>query len=521
MRLREWKYMNTPNSNTTSASTSSGASASSAGNKSFKKRFDKLIQYYGQHLPAEVDYVMVNLLTNDTLDFTENFDDGDKARFNISINLTTEAWTLKYYVNGGFVDSISDTGWPELLKTLNAGYITELPHAGTPEYNNLLTEWVAMNNKASSTSSSGYKKRFEKLIKYHIDHASSELESITRKDIFNYSFRFSEHYSHAARPDGYDRDIIVSVDHATDTFYLNVFIDHKEVENNNRIGWENFIKLLGNFMWLPRKGTPDYDDLLTESLNEWQLMNPPKASQPASTKTNKEKFTELVTYMQKHKDSSTIFTSVNGPNDTGFEYEEQRASANESEYNLSVEVSLGKHDLFTIHVDKDGKRVYTIMAKGWEELLRYLRIYFHAPNMGSPEYTSLTESFSSELKEWKYIKPPQPTSNTESQKYRYERLLAQIDADGISTYTVNKLTDSELDLTVSTKYRQDLHVRIIYNPNTDDYIFTAGSKTLKGNNDFEEDILTMLVAAAVIKNTDLCESTSIAEDFKTYENLWD
>lgn len=257
MELREWQYINKPTAN------SASSASSSAGNKSFKKRFDKLIQYYGQHLPAEVDYVIVNLLTKDTLDFTENYNDGDKVRYNIFIDPATEAWKIKYSVNGQLTDDLSGTGWPELLKILRTGYI-EVPATTTPEYNNLLTEWVVMNNK---TSSAGYKKRFEKLIKYHIDHASSELESITRKDIFNYSFRFSEHYSHAARPDGYDRDIIVSVDHATDTFYLNVFIDHKEVESNNRIGWENFLKLLDNFMWLPSKGTPDYDDLLTESFS--------------------------------------------------------------------------------------------------------------------------------------------------------------------------------------------------------------------------------------------------------------
>jgi hypothetical protein len=185
--------------------------------------------------------------------------------------------------------------------------------------------------------------------------------------------------------------VVVSYDKNTDTFYLNTFIDGKEVEKNNRIGWENFLKLLDLFMFLPDEGTSDYDDLLTESLNEWQLMNPTKSG---SSKTNKEKFADLLDYMQKHKDAYTIFTSVNGPNDTGFEYEEQRSSADGSEYNLSVEVSLGKHDLFTIHVDKDGKRVYNIMAKGWEELLRYLRIYFHAPNMGSPEHASLTEAIS-------------------------------------------------------------------------------------------------------------------------------
>lgn len=386
MELREWKYINNPNSNTTSA-----ASTSSASNKSFKKRFDKLINYYGQHLPKEIDFVYVNLLTGDTLDFTENFNDGDKVRFNISINPATEAWTLKYYVNGGLVDSISDTGWPELLKTLYVGYIDELPHAGTPEYNSLLTEWVAMNNKTSST---GYKKRFEKLIKYHIDHASSELESVTTKDIKDYSFHLSEHYNTGSSE--FDRTIIVSVNKYTDEFYLSIFVDGKVVYQNDYEGYEKVLEILtGSYMYLPDEGTQDYDDLLIESLNEWQLMNPP---QPATSKN----------------------------------------------------------------------------------------------------------------------------PYTRGQAYRYNRLLDQITSDGIAKYKLHKITNNTLDITVDTKKTKNLNIKITYDPATEDYtMVTNGSSTLEGC-DYEEDILPLLQAGAVIANTDLCESAgSMADDFKLYENLWD
>lgn len=147
-----------------------------------------------------------------------------------------------------------------------------------------LREWQYMNKPAANsntTSAAGYKKRFEKLIKYHIDHASSELESITRKDIFNYSFRFSEHYDNGHHE--FDRDIIVIVDKNTDEFFISIFVDHKEVDSIQRIGYENFVKAIEPYMFLPDGGTPEYDDLLTESLNEWKYANPPKASQPASS----------------------------------------------------------------------------------------------------------------------------------------------------------------------------------------------------------------------------------------------
>jgi hypothetical protein len=147
-------------------------------------------------------------------------------------------------------------------------------------------------------------------------------------------------------------------------------------------------------------------------LHEWKdntgkKVNTPStssASTPASTtssKTNKEKFTELVSYMQKHKDSSVIFTSVNGPNDTGFEYEEQRAFTNGNEYNLSLEVKCKSGDLFFIYLDMDGNRLVTKSAVGWEDLLSKIKTHFNVPKTGSPEYKSLTESFSSFADEFK------------------------------------------------------------------------------------------------------------------------
>ncbi len=390
MRLNEWQYMNKPaaNSNTTSAASNSSGTSSSAGNKSFKKRFDKLIQYYGQHLPAEVDYIMVNLLTKDTLDFTEYFNDGARAQFNITINPATEAWTLKYYVNGSLVDSISDTSWPELLKTLYVGYIDELPHAGTPEYNNLLTEWVVMNNKTSSTS---YKKRFEKLIDYHIKHASKELKRVIRKEIKDDSFHLTEHYKNVNHE--FDRDVIVSVDTKTNTFFLNSFINGKEVENNNRIGWENFLKLLDLFLFLPDEGTSDYDDLLVE----WVAMkNNSSASQP--TKTNKEKFTELLQYMVDHKLSTVVKTDISKLDEDGFTYRELRHPVGlEQAYELATIVNYGygkKNSSWQVSIYKSGRNIDVFTGEGWDELLGALDTRYNVPARGSIEYKSICESAS-------------------------------------------------------------------------------------------------------------------------------
>ena len=266
-----------------------------------------------------------------------------------------------------------------------------------------LREWQYINKptanttSAASTSSTGYKKRFEKLIKYHIDHASSELESITKKIIRDYSFLLGEHYNTGKNE--FDRSIIVAVDKITGASILTIFIDGKEVYHNDYKSYEEVLEILtGSYMYLPDQGTSEWDGLLTESLTEWQLMNPP---------TN---------------NSS------------------QQAQATAS-------------------------------------------------------------------------------SKPQSQVKRYSKLLKQIDADGLSTRRINKFNDTTLDITVNTAKRHDLNLRMEYQPATDDYIFTVDGKTSKGWAWFE-DILELLITGGVIKNTNLCESSSFADDFKLYENLW-
>ena len=267
MELREWQYMNKPAASTTNNSSTTG----------FKKRFEKLIKYHSSNLPIDVDYARIDLLAKDRLEFTGQYDDGKEVEYKISIDPTSEAWQVKIFVNKQLDEELKGTGWPELLKALRP-YIV-VPKTIEPEYKNLLTEWVAMNNKTSST---GYKNRFEKLINYHINHASSELESITKKDIKPYGFHLGEHYNAGSQE--FDRDIIVSVNKNTDEFFIRIFVDGKVVYQNNYEGYEKVLEILtGSYMFLPNKGTQDYNELLTESFNEWKFMNPPKASQLASS----------------------------------------------------------------------------------------------------------------------------------------------------------------------------------------------------------------------------------------------
>ena len=62
-------------------------------------------------------------------------------------------------------------------------------------------------------------------------------------------------------------------------------------------------------MYIPDKGTKEYKELLTESINEWKLMNPPKASQPASSNqknypSQEEKYKRLLAQIDSDKTCS-------------------------------------------------------------------------------------------------------------------------------------------------------------------------------------------------------------------------
>ena len=271
-----------------------------------------------------------------------------------------------------------------------------------------LQEWKSMNNKPMANTapvSGSYKKRFEKLIKYHIDHASSELESVTTKDIKPYGFHLGEHYN--TGKEEFNRDIVASADKNTGILTFGVFVDGKEVCRRECQDYEEFVNELGDsYMYVTTlKGTPDYEDLLVE----W--------------------------------------------------------------------------------VDSNGKKVSLS----------------NSSNSTSSQPASLNN-----------------TLKAKSQVKRYSRLTQQIDTDGLCTNRrTNKFNNTTLDLTLNTAKTKDLNIRIVYDPADDDYELITNGKTSLSGCDYENDILPILIAGGIISNTNLCESTSFADDFKLYENLWE
>jgi hypothetical protein len=404
MKLNEWKQMN----NTTPAASSSSSGVS---NKSFKKRFDKLISYYGQHLTKEVSYLDVTLLTKDTLAFSEVYKKGDKIDFNISItDFDDESWIVKVETDGFRIATLIGSGWVNLLKKLRS-YIT-VPVVGIPEYNDLLqedlTEWVVMNN--NKTSSTGYKKRFERLIKYHIDHSSSELESVTRKDIKDESFVLGEHYNTGSSE--FDREIAVSVDKTTNTFYLNIFVNGKQVYHNDYESYEEVLEILiDTYMYLPAAGTQDYDDLLTESLREWKSMNSSTptnskaSSQPATSTLYKDKFKKLLDYHIandyhiKHGNGQGAIELLSEDSDKAlFKYKETwEDHVNNKHENITAAAYFKGDSTWWVVRTEDGQPKEDFIGDGFNELIKKLYRYFTLPATNSSEYQALLEETDSSI----------------------------------------------------------------------------------------------------------------------------
>ena len=129
MKLNEWKYMQPVVS---TKNTSSG---------SFKKRFEKLLNYHTANRSWTAYYSEVVKLSDDEFHYLERCDDGSKKytkEVKVKINLATEEWNLQTYLDAKKYSDLSSDGWIDLIRALNT-YLN-LPTVGTPDYNSLLTE---------------------------------------------------------------------------------------------------------------------------------------------------------------------------------------------------------------------------------------------------------------------------------------------------------------------------------------------------------------------------------------------
>jgi hypothetical protein len=269
-------------------------------------------------------------------------------------------------------------------------------------------------------------------------------------------------------------------------------------------------------------------------LKEWKDANGNKVSSSSTTNNSpsnssgsfKKRLNKLIDYADKHKYSKINKVEIKSLDDDAADFIEHYDGGGTIEYVIYVNPVTEDWQLnvYTTDIYYKGKQTaHEASGTGWSVLLKELRYYVMIPTVGTPEYKELlTEWVDANGNKVGTSSTPQPTTSAkpQSQVKRYSKLLKQIDTDGLSTRRINKFNDTTLDITVNTAKRHDLNLRMEYQPVTDDYIFTVDGKTSKGWAWFE-DILELLIIGGVIKNTNLCESASFAEDFKLYENLWD
>ena len=397
-----------------------------------------------------------------------------------------------------------------------------------------LREWQYMNTptassnttSAASTSSTGYKKRFEKLIKYHIDHASSELESITRKDISDRYFRLSEHYNDGSKE--FDRSIIVAVDKSTEEFEIHIFIDHEEVESIQRKGYENFVAAIEPYMFLPDSGTQEYDDLLVE----WVAMKNNSNTSPASFKNRLKK---LYDYVVKHADKRFVerveLETLTDDTLRYVIYSTSLMSKVETRFIIRINPST---EAWNVRITGTAANE-NITGTGWEELLKNRHV-----DKSSREYSSL-------LTEWVAMKNSNTSSqaSTKTTKEKFKELTDYMiaNANFVRTKKVSKAEVVRLD-DYGFTYKeavnmngQDFILTLLvgygnkHNPastawKSELYMNTDLIKENKGNG-IEELLQTIkgnfkVPTFGTPEYKSLTESiSSIAEDFKAYENLWD
>jgi len=180
-----------------------------------------------------------------------------------------------------------------------------------------------------------------------------------------------------------------------------VSVDGKPTDDLSGMGWTELLKTLRAYITVPVVSTPEYKSLLTEWVDS-KGNKISKVSQPASSssstpsKTNKEKFTDLIDYMMKHKSSLVTKAEIIRLDDGGFTYKEQWHSPSAGQdYILTLLVGYSRfNSSWRYELYMDTSLIKEAQGSGWEDLLEELEKYFHVPKACMKEYKDLCESLS-------------------------------------------------------------------------------------------------------------------------------
>ena len=264
MRLSEWKDSTGNTVSTGSSNTMIGVKTSSKSNNSFEERFRRLLRYHVKHNSLSLDRVLNMKIYDDGFAYTEHRDKKDEVDVIVHIDPSSEAWQLKVYINRKQEVDFTGTGYVELLKWLRKYLV--LPVAGTPEYSNILHEWLDSNGKKINTSSAtnkSFKKRLNKLINYYGQHPPANVDFITVNLLTTDTLDFTEFYD-----DRSSSVYNIYIGPTTEAWRLKIYEGKKLKDDLAGTGWPELLKTLRPYITVPVVSTQEYKDLLTESLTE-------------------------------------------------------------------------------------------------------------------------------------------------------------------------------------------------------------------------------------------------------------
>ena len=419
MRLKEFIDKNgnkvTLPKNTPSGNTSIG---------SFKERFEKLLEYTSKHKNPNTKNITTENLTDDTLEFTEHYYDGSSVSYEIYIGPLTEAWRFKVYTDGDFshpIDHMSGMEWSELLKELR--YYIVLPVVGTPEYKNILKEFLdAKGNKvnlpkqnssgaATKTAAKTNKEKFEKLIEYIEDYQVPYIKKTETLRLNDISLLYKI-YRKPPKVKEYTVTLELHYSRFLDDWQFTIYKNDINIDDFTGKGWEELLKALrvsefGVYTIIPKPGSKEHDSLceaaelqefVDKNGNQVKIPRAYSSNAPVVSKTsnnsNKDKFVKLIYHMMKDKLSCVTDVKCDRVDEDGFTYTEAR-STNIGDYVLKLIVSYNKDNSWKYDLYIDTSLVETHEGTGMKELLWRLSSYFSVPFHKSAEYKDICESTSS------------------------------------------------------------------------------------------------------------------------------
>ena len=406
--------------------------------------------------------------------------------------------------------------------------------------------------KSNVPSLGSFKERFEKLLEYTSKHKNPSTKNITTENLTDDTLEFTEHYY-----DGSSVSYEIYIGPLTEAWSFKVYTDgdfRHPIDHMSGMEWSELLKELRYYIVIPVVGTPEYKNILKEFLdkngNKVSISNNTSSNSSTAaktTKTNKDKFEELIKYMDANKVPYVTKTEILRLNDISLLYKIYRKSPKAGEYTITLELHYSRFlDDWQSTIYKNDINIDDFTGKGWEELLKALRAsefgtYALFPKPGSKEHDSLCEA--AELKEFvdkngNRVNLPKASSNAPKVSNTSTKRTADDFTDRF-TKLCNHLPNA-LACNVKIVYLEPQRVRCRVLDKNDNFLFSISidylpetkrfkvsvfaNDEIKANNIYMKDwdyLLDQLLSAGIIKDKSLCESASIADDFKTYENLWD